>query len=334
MGIKSVIKKHKVKSFIAGLFVFWLLYYSSGYFFVYNNDAYVDGNLVKVNSVVSGPITEIYIKDNQFVTKGEPLYKIEQSPFIYRLDKAKADYLAAQAQLAQVKSNVQVTETNIQVAEANYRLQDLNYQRAKRLIKTNAISQEQYDQQRASYDVALSQLEQAKLAYQTNLDQIPVIEMQIKAAQAQIDSAQYDLDNTIVYAPFDGYINNLRVYPGDYSLAGMAVFGLLQAGGWEIIANIKENQLQMIEPGKQVIVYLPSRPWHLYTGTVKSVRRAVARSADEESVANPYIQPTTSWVRYPYRLAVSIELNGWTDQQKNELLAMGVDAKIIVLPFM
>ena len=53
-----------------------LFYYSSGYFIVYNNDAYVHADVVRVSTGVEGIIDDIHVHDNQAVKKGDLLLKL------------------------------------------------------------------------------------------------------------------------------------------------------------------------------------------------------------------------------------------------------------------
>lgn len=100
-----------------------LLLLAAGYgayrYFAYydtrSNDAYVSANVVNIASLVSGPITKLYIKDNQKVKKGDKLIEIDPLPYIYAVKRAKAklkiaqtnrddnEILAAQAELDQAE---------------------------------------------------------------------------------------------------------------------------------------------------------------------------------------------------------------------------------------
>ena len=62
-------------------------------------NAYINADVVNVAAQVSGRVTAVYIKDNQHVHKGEPLFDIDPEPFVIALSRAKADLaLARQAE--------------------------------------------------------------------------------------------------------------------------------------------------------------------------------------------------------------------------------------------
>jgi multidrug efflux system membrane fusion protein len=59
------------------------------------DDAEVTANFIGIAPVVEGPVVQLPIHDNDFVKKGDLLYKIDDRPYLYALQSA----LAAQAEL-------------------------------------------------------------------------------------------------------------------------------------------------------------------------------------------------------------------------------------------
>jgi len=77
-----------------------VLYWASGYFFAYTDDAYVTSDFVSVAPYISGRIVSINIVDNQTVRKGELLATIDPTPFQLALNERQAKKTEAEAQLA------------------------------------------------------------------------------------------------------------------------------------------------------------------------------------------------------------------------------------------
>src|SRR6266700_3258093 len=63
------------------------LYWASGYFLAYTDDAYVTSDLVSVAPYVSGRIVGVNIVDNQTVKQGELLATIDSMPFQLALNE-------------------------------------------------------------------------------------------------------------------------------------------------------------------------------------------------------------------------------------------------------
>jgi membrane fusion protein, multidrug efflux system len=69
------------------------------YYDTRSNDAYISANIINMASLVKGPISKIYIKENQSVKKGDKLIEIDPSLYYYAMQKAKADYNIARQHL-------------------------------------------------------------------------------------------------------------------------------------------------------------------------------------------------------------------------------------------
>ena len=302
-----------------------IAYYSSGYFFVYNNDAYVDANLIHIASNVSGHITYVGVTDNQTVTKGRVLPQLDQRPFTLGVLHAKARLVQAIAQKHLLQSELKKAQADIDAKQAAYALAQREWQRYHVLYQQRVVSHEQMNEKTEQRQVAQAVLIQAQEEKDCLIKSVAVDDAAIAQARSQLALKEYDLNQSTLRAPANGRINHLRVYPGDYAQAGQTLFGFINAHSWHIIANIRESNLVGIHPGKQVWVYLASRPWHLYRGTVTSIGGGVAREPLKPNPGLPYATPVTSWIRYDYRIPVHIVLPKLPHTLR---LYMGTDAKV------
>ena len=126
-----------------GSLVYWI--YSK--FYVSTDDAYVNANIVQIAPRVTGQVEHLYIKNNQFVTAGQPLFDLDPALYQVAVDQAKAQLSMAEAKkmLAQntnartyalVKKNVASaqegddTQTNLQSAIAQVALDTANLAQA------------------------------------------------------------------------------------------------------------------------------------------------------------------------------------------------------------
>lgn len=103
-------------------------------------------NEVELRAEVGGYVTRIFIKDGQRVTKGQPLYEIDQTRY-------QADYRQAQAQLA--------------VTRANYAKAAKDAERYNRLAEQDAIARQRVDYAQTDLANAASQVAAAQAAVTT-----------------------------------------------------------------------------------------------------------------------------------------------------------------------
>lgn len=127
---------------------------------------------VAVGTQVSGTIKYLYVDFNTKVKKGQLLAELDKDLF--------------QAQVDQLRANVQVAQTNLEYQKNNFQRQELLY-------KTGAIS-------KADYDIASNQIGQAKA--------------NVASVTAQLNSALKNFSFTEIHSPIDGVVLNRNVSVG------------------------------------------------------------------------------------------------------------------------
>ncbi|WP_299490041.1 HlyD family secretion protein [uncultured Shewanella sp.] len=306
--------------FIAG-------YYSSGYFFIYNNDAYVSANVVKITPSVSGLITHINIIDNQEVKKGDLLVTLDQEPFNIAVNNATALVAQAVAQQDLLSTQLKEAQAGIEISQAQANFAKLEFERYQILQKKNSVSKNDLDSKQEEYNIATATLEKSQLTYQDLVKRAPLDQALVQQQKAALRQAEYNLKMSQIYAPSAGYINNLKVYAGDYANQATPLFGFITKNSKHIVANIKESNLVSLTKGTLVWVYLSNHPWKLYRGQITSFGRGVSRSNTQPDPSLPYIEPITNWIRYEYRIPVRIKLMNFPNSNH---LPVGIDAKVII----
>src|SRR5258706_5694498 len=93
-------------------------YWTVARFLVSTDDAYVKADNTTVAPKVSGYLHEVLVGDNERVTAGQILARIDQRDFRVALDQAKADVAAARAAIASKQAQIEVQRTAIDAATA------------------------------------------------------------------------------------------------------------------------------------------------------------------------------------------------------------------------
>ncbi len=304
-----------------------IIYYSSGYFMIYNNDAYVDADLIRVSTTVSGSVAKVGVKDNQLVEKGTLLLQLSQRPFAINTDLAQSNLNETVAQKGLLAEQLQEAKDNIKLKKAQLNLAQREWQRFRQLGEMKVASQETFDEKLEQYQAAQDALMKAQASDQLIKKEYAVTQAKIDQAKNTLALRAYEQSQSTVYAPTEGIVNHLRIYPGDTVSTGDVLFGFIDNSSWRVIANIKESNLVGIHPGKRVWVYLSSRPWHFYRGRVESIAHGVARQESAPNAALPYVNPVTNWIRYEYRIPIRIRL---IDFPSNIRLHMGTNARVLI----
>jgi len=257
-------------------------------------------------------------------------------------ESAEADLLHWQAMVESAVADVANAEQGVNRAKADWAYADHNLHRIEPLLVKKFVTVDQVDQAKTletakaeTLKQAGSEWESSKARLRSTLAQLHRAKALVEQSKAQveqarhavttleplttqrgartssIETAQYDLDNCKVYAPFDALVTNLTISEGAYLHKGEQIFTLIDARTWWAVANFRETQLKHIEPGMLADVYVLSRPNKRFLGVVDSVGFGVTPDADvfgRLSPGLPDVQRTLNWVhlasRYPVRVRV------------------------------
>ena len=136
----------------------------------WTRDGRVRADVVAVAADVAGLISDVFVHDNQKVTKGQPLFRIDQRRFQYALDQAKADVASRQATLDQAQRDLErarsLTSAAVTVQQVEQRQQAVD------------VDQAGLDAANAALEIARLNLERSTVlapvnGIVTNLDLLP-----------------------------------------------------------------------------------------------------------------------------------------------------------------
>lgn len=303
------------------------------------NDAYVYADTIDVVPEVSGRITEMPIRDNQRVKKGDLLFRIDPRPYQAMLDDAIARLATLDAQIGLTNRTVKAQEYNAQsVAAAVVRAQALVKQttstrtRLEPLVPQGFASQEDLDQARTAEKAARSELATTQLqAKQAAAAVTGVDAMVAQRAEviAQITLAELHLEYTEVRAPFNGVVVALKTTVGQYASALKPVFTLMDDDHWFVVANFRETDLQNIRAGVPARITVMTNHSKTFDGVVDSIGAGVLPGEGGSVIGGlPLIQKSINWVHVSQRFPVKIAIT----HPDRQLLRMGASASAVLLP--
>ena len=214
------------------------LYWASGYFFAYTDDAYVTSDLVSVAPYVSGRILSVNIVDNQTVKKGELLATIDSTPFQLALNEKQAKKTEAEAQLAVDRDVITATQAQRDDAAAKERLASDNLRRATPITAEGFLSRQALDTATAQEQEAKAELADAEAAIAKAQQMLTLHQATVATITAEIAYLQWQLEQTRLLAPADGTITQLTLRAGDQAVENTPLIGLVDAHAWRITLSL------------------------------------------------------------------------------------------------
>jgi membrane fusion protein, multidrug efflux system len=281
------------------------LYWRHGKLYPSTDDAYVAANVVRVASQVSGPITHVYVQDQEHLREGQVLFEIDRRPFELAMAQAQARLQIAKQGMGSDAAAVRAAEAEVQNQEVQLEKARTNARRIADLRRQGFVSAQAHDDAEAAVNAAAAQLAVAKARLhqaRVNLGKTGDQNERIREAEAALKQAELDLAHTKVAATCDGQIAELSLRPGSTARAGNPLFALVCTDKFWIDANFKETQLERIKPGQPVDIQLDMYPGQHFKGRVETISRA-------SGVAFSLLPPqnaTGNWVKVTQRVPVRI----------------------------
>lgn len=288
---------------------------------VSTDDAAIESNIVAISPKIPGYVKVLNVQDNQEVKKGDVIFEIDSIDYELALSSALSSLDAAKARLAASSSGLETAKvsapSNVASARAQLASAQANYENAKadlkryRELEKGAVSKQQLDAAIATEKAAASSVADAEAKLKTaqtapnTIEQaksgVKELEAMVAQNESQVATAEENLRNTKVVAPFDGRITKRGVEQGAYVQAGQQMMALVSDDYW-VVANFKETQLEKMRPGQPVEIKIDAYPGKSYKGKVDSIQTGTGARFS----AFPPENATGNFVKIVQRVPVKI----------------------------
>jgi HlyD family secretion protein len=225
---------------------------------------YVEGEFVYVAAPSGGALEALSVRRGAHVKTGDPLFALDKRPERDARDEAQRRLVQAQAMLEDLKKGkrppeIASVEAQLRQAREALALSEVLCSRQERLLQTSATTPEEADRARSARDqdrqrVAQlqSDLETARLPARS--DQIVAQEATVRALEATLAKAQWDLDQKRQPAPKDGEVFDVLYFEGEWVPAGKPVVALLPPENVKVRAFVSQTRVGSIHVGDGVRV--------------------------------------------------------------------------------
>jgi len=279
----------------------------------WTRDGRVRADVVQIAPDVAGLVTEVAVRNDQKVARGQLLFKIDRARFELALRQAETAIATQEAAIAVQKAAVEQHRAN---------LAELQREAARNDSLGSLVAREITEQSHAKVAVEQAALAQA-------MAQVAQAETAVAQAEAARDVARLNLERSEIHAPSDGIMSDVAVKVGDYVSPGRAVVGLIDSASLRVEGYFEETKLRKMKVGQKVQVALMGET-RIITGHIQSIAGAIEdRERGASASLLPNVNPTFSWVRLAQRIPVRIAL----DQVPDDLrLIAGRTATVTVIP--
>jgi membrane fusion protein, multidrug efflux system len=277
--------------------------------YVSTDDASVGSYTIDMSAEVSGYIVALDVVENQAVSPGQVLLRIDPQPYEIALRQAKAQLEATRQDLESLQQTFHQREAEFQAAQETLGYEEHELGRLQGLAEHKVAPAAQLDQQIHAVEQARQNVASAKHSLAATLASLggnaalPVEQNpRYLAAEAQVERAALDLRHTVLAAPRAGIVSRMNLQSGELVRAETPLFTIVRTDKQWIEADFKETQLTHVRPGQSATITIDAYPGERWHGVVASIAAATGQVF---SVLPPE-NASGNWVKVVQRVAVRL----------------------------
>lgn len=266
---------------VIGIFMLLLL---MSYNHPFSSNARIHFAVTPIITAVRGRVVEVPVQSNVSLKQGDVLFKIDPQPYQFAVNQKKAMLAEAQQNVKQLKAQLDQAAAESQKAKAQLDLAQQTFDRQADLFEKKVIAQaaldtvtRNLDSARQSFASAQAAEERARLAFTSD---IAGVNTNVARLQAELADAEFDLDQTTVRAPTSGFVTQMALRPGMYTVAAplrpVMTFVHDTPQDKILAAAFQQNALQRVKAGDDAEVLFEAVPGRVFKAKVRNVLDAIA----------------------------------------------------------
>ena len=262
---------------VGPLFAFYIIV-SMNNFHPSSADARVFQRVVQVVPHITAPgrVLDVVAQSNTPMKRGDVIFVIDPQQFQFEVRRLEAALAAAEQTVPQLKSSVDQATAAVEKAKAQFELAKAEFERQAELFRKQVVAQAALERAESNRDVAQQALTGAEavearalLAYQSNIGNENTA---VAQARQQLALAKYNVEESIVRAPCDGYATNIQLVPGAVVSASASVLPFVcnrdESNIGVVVASFMQGPFLRINPGDYAEVVFPMYPGLVFPGKV------------------------------------------------------------------
>ena len=208
----------------------------------------VVGNLIGLQTVdiaprVGGRLLSVNVQLGDSVRRGQVIAKVEDREIAEQVNQAEA--------------SMEVSRATIRQREADLKVAELNFDRSKNLFSRQLLAKQALDDAESRYLAAVAQVDLARAQQSQN--------------EARLQELKFNLNNTIITSPVDGFVGKRNVDPGAMVNTNTPIASVVEISRLKLVVNVVEKDLRLVNAGDVGIVEVDAYPGEKFNGRIARV---------------------------------------------------------------
>jgi RND family efflux transporter MFP subunit len=215
---------------------------------------------------------------------------------------AKVEDREIAEQVRQAEASLEVSKATIRQREADLKVAEVNFERSKNLFGRQLLAKQSLDDAESRYLAAVAQLDLAKA--------------QLNQNEARLQELRFNLQNTVITSPVDGFVGRRNVDPGAMVNTNTAIASVVEITRLKLVVNVVERDLRMVTPGDVGTVEVDAYPGETFTGRIARVAPVLDPATRTASIEIEIPNPG-----YRLKPGMYARISLTVEERKNALLA-------------
>ena len=251
---------------------------------------------------IAGRIVETPVNVGDFVKEGQVIAHMENRDATLKLEQAVAAETQAEAAVRQAESRIGLGKnqdfdvSNVpevlsakaayESAEAQARLAQADSKRYENLVNTGDVSRSAYDKAKTQADTAVAQANSARQQFEAtqnnarqNYQGVATSQASLAGVKAATSLARKALEDTIIRAPFSGYVSARPVAAGEYVALTAKIATVLRITPIKLELQVPEGNAPQVRLGLTVQANVPGYPGRDFAGKVTAINPSVDQNS-------------------------------------------------------
>lgn len=228
----------------------------------------IEATSYHASSKVAGRIEQMFVREGDWVKKGDLLYVISTPELDAKLIQVDALRTQAEAMNEEVEQGARVEQLEalqglVNRAEAGKRLAEESFRRIEELYNKGVVPRQQYDEALANLNAMSASVSAARAEYNLALagatrEQREAVLAKVTQAQGAVDELVAYIADRYVYAPASGRVTSIIAYEGELVGTGYPVVTILDTHDVWATFNIREDDIHGVDVGEKFTAYIPA----------------------------------------------------------------------------
>lgn len=265
-------------------------------------------------------VKKLYVKEGQFVEKGQLLLEMDTSLISIKHSSAKLALETANSELGRVsigsayvldKERPEKDKIDFTLAKKEAQILKEKLSRHKKLLGKGSISKDEFLELELRHSEAVKKLDSAKfhlkMSTKGQKQSIKIANNSLKDAENNLVHKDQEISHYTIHAPESGIIERVLIREGEYNQdSGRPAF-VLASGLW-FEAHLDQTSINKVKEGDKANVYLEAFPGEEFKGEISQIKRLVSYNAGGPEINRPIRPRGSSTPEWPSTFAVRIQV--------------------------